>query len=134
MFLCALLPQMGRVVFWVRGSVAQDRTPLRGTQWTAWNREVSSLARARHRFISERWLQGIVHLSGESHLIRPILHGRLDARHVRRFWSTPLFVPNFLLNHLLFAWLHSELDLGLAWKAKKKFFGIHGDKWCVNGH
>lgn len=26
-FLCALLPQMGRVVFWVRGSVAQDRTP-----------------------------------------------------------------------------------------------------------
>lgn len=42
--LCVLLPQMGHVVFWVRGSVARDRTPPSGTQWTVWNREVSRLA------------------------------------------------------------------------------------------
>lgn len=98
-FLCALLPQMGRVVFWVRGSVAQDRTPpeeLNGLYET--ENSVVWVALCIGSFQSDGCRVLSTSLA-RGNSLAPLLHGRGDARHVRLFRSAHLS-PNFLLNHL----------------------------------
>lgn len=113
MFLCALLQQMGRVVFWVRGSVAQDRTPpeeLNGLYET--ENSVVWLALCIGSFQSDGCRVLSTSLVRANSLGTFVL-GRRDARHVRLFRSAPLS-PDFLLNHLCLLNCTEELDLGLA--------------------
>lgn len=98
-FLCALLPQMGRVVFWVRGSVAQDRTPpeeLNGLYET--ENSVVWLALCIGSFQSDGCRVLSTSLA-RANSLGPLLHGRRDARHVRLFRSAHLS-QNLLLNRL----------------------------------